>query len=49
MVGGVLIVLATDRTLSLGALVGFVTLFGITLRPKPNIAVTRGNLPTDQL
>jgi Cu/Ag efflux pump CusA len=32
MVGGILIVLATDRTLALGALVGFVTLFGITLR-----------------
>jgi Cu/Ag efflux pump CusA len=32
MVGGVLIVLATDRTLALGALVGFVTLLGITLR-----------------
>jgi CzcA family heavy metal efflux pump len=32
LVGGVLIVLLTDRTLSLGALVGFVTLFGITLR-----------------
>lgn len=31
-VGGVLIVFCTDRTLSLGALVGFVTLFGITLR-----------------
>jgi Cu/Ag efflux pump CusA len=32
MVGGILIALATDRTLALGALVGFVTLFGITLR-----------------
>jgi Cu/Ag efflux pump CusA len=32
MVGGILIVLATGRTLALGALVGFVTLFGITLR-----------------
>lgn len=30
--GGVAIVLCTDRTLSLGAMVGFVTLFGITLR-----------------
>lgn len=32
LVGGVLIALATGRSLSLGSLVGFVTLFGITLR-----------------
>jgi len=32
LVGGVLIALATGGTLSLGSLVGFVTLFGITLR-----------------
>jgi Cu/Ag efflux pump CusA len=32
MVGGVLIALATGGNLSLGSLVGFVTLFGITLR-----------------
>ncbi len=32
LVGGVLIVLATGGDLSLGSLVGFVTLFGITLR-----------------
>lgn len=31
-VGGVLLVLATGRTLSLGSLIGFVTLFGITVR-----------------
>jgi CzcA family heavy metal efflux pump len=32
LVGGVLIVLITSSTLSLGGLIGFVTLFGITLR-----------------
>lgn len=32
LVGGVLIVLLTGSTLSLGGLIGFVTLFGITLR-----------------
>ncbi len=32
LVGGVLIVLVTGSTLSLGGLIGFVTLFGITLR-----------------
>jgi CzcA family heavy metal efflux pump len=32
LVGGVLIVLATGGVLSVGAMVGFVTLFGITLR-----------------
>src|SRR2546427_12712048 len=32
LVGGVLVALATGGDLSLGSLVGFVTLFGITLR-----------------
>lgn len=32
LVGGVLVVFATGDTLTLGAMVGFVTLFGITLR-----------------
>ena len=32
LVGGIFIALATGGTLSLGSLVGFVTLFGITLR-----------------
>jgi len=32
LLGGVIVVLATGATLSLGSLVGFITLFGITLR-----------------
>ena len=42
LVGGVLAVLVTDRSLSLGSLVGFVTLFGITMRSSMAVVILGG-------
>src|SRR5881392_3004548 len=48
LVGGVLVVLLTGGNLSLGSLVGFVTLFGITLRNSIMLISHYSNLVNEE-